>query len=467
MVIFSLLFFISGIFSTFTEESGYLKKHENEEEHKNIIDHLFYLASDNAKPKERADLIKSGYAKSAEHFQFPVNSKLSSSSVEFDCKIRKLAFSFAKKFATTGLKDIFDGLQLFSLCNVTFDPTVIRNMKNLDNANAQNDQNSFEIFVDQANGKFGHDGSFGKPLIDIQSGINLCSKNRGNSDILCKVFIRSGVYHIKEPITIKVDNIRLLSYQNEDVSITSDVIVEPRWKLYKTSMETFNGFNPIFEGIKPNQTTKSVIFVGILNNARLCEQTCASQRKCTAFVFFDNSTAQYANHCYMRVDGRWNTLLTSGVISGKKVLIYYADISSYYLKKVDSVFINNRRAIRARYPNANPETMGLHTNPTGYVNNAKKWLPPHKSSAADEVHINSPNRSATLFPAFSIGIGGPVYQFDPPQSYWGIKDPFGGGGSTYKVPSGLQHSKDLEINFRSWKNPSTGIVHAYQHYHLG
>jgi len=43
----------------------------------------------------------------------------------------------------------------------------------------------------------------------------------------------------------------------------------------------------------------------------------------------------------------------------------------------------------------------------------------------------------------------------------------GGGGSQYSVPSGLQYADDLEMNNRTWKNASTGIVHAFQHYHWG
>jgi len=107
----------------------------------------------------------------------------------------------------------------------------------------------------------------------------------------------------------------------------------------------------------------------------------------------------------------------------------------------------------------------LHTIPTGWVPKADKWLPPRKFEDALEIHIQSPTRNASLFPAFQIGIGGPLYQFDPPRSYWGTKHPFGGGGSTYAVPSGLGYSSDLEINTRTWKNSSTGIVHAFQGLH--
>lgn len=111
--------------------------------------------------------------------------------------------------------------------------------------------------------------------------------------------------------------------------------------------------------------------------------------------------------------------------------------------------------------------MGLHTVPTGYVEKAEKWLPANPSGKPTEVFIKSPVRSDTLFPNFYYGMDGTVSQFDPPYSYWGVSKPVGGGGSTYSVPSGLQYSTQLEINLRTWKNASTGVVHAMQHYHWG
>jgi len=58
-------------------------------------------------------------------------------------------------------------------------------------------------------------------------------------------------------------------------------------------------------------------------------------------------------------------------------------------------------------------------------------LPPPLVQAAVEVHVHDPAREG-YFPAFSTAIGGPVQQFDPPQSYWGLASPRGGGASTYK-----------------------------------
>ena len=323
LVSLSLLLFVIGeTIATFTEQSGYHE--EKDKELENFITHLKYLASNQSTSKDRADLIRGGFSKSAENFRYPIHSKPLSASNEFDCKIRKLAFAFSKKISpgkgVSEMKAIFDGLELGSYCNVTFKPTGIRN-ENTDN-NDGGGAFTVEIFVDQANGKNNHDGSFLEPMLDIQSGVNLCRKKRSNNIVACKVLIRGGVYHVRQPITIKDDNIMILAYHGENVRISSDVIVEPSWMLYKSSMEAYKGLNPLFEGIKPNQTTKNIIFIGVVKNSVVCEQKCASMSKCTAFSFFDKTTKDFINHCYIRIDGKWNTLLTTGVISGKKVCFY-------------------------------------------------------------------------------------------------------------------------------------------------
>ena len=147
--------------------------------------------------------------------------------------------------------------------------------------------------------------------------------------------------------------------------------------------------------------------------------------------------------------------------------IYVADLSSQNPNTFTTLFINDHRANRARYPDGNPETMGLHTSPTGYVSGAESWLPPQEKPAAEEIHIQSPIRNDTHFPEFSLGIGGPVNVFDPPESYWGTKSPTGGGGSTYKITTDLVYSPDEGFFNRTWNNPYTGIVHAFHCHHWG
>ena len=141
--------------------------------------------------------------------------------------------------------------------------------------------------------------------------------------------------------------------------------------------------------------------------------------------------------------------------------IFMTDLSAQSPLPFTQLFINGRRAVRARYPNGNPETMGAHTNPTGYYPKADAWYTP-KAVPGELVLINNPSRNGTHFPDFNIGIGGSVSVFDPPESYWGTASPTGGGGRTYTVPIGMQYPADVDFVNRTWSNPSVGELHTFQ-----
>ena len=125
----------------------------------------------------------------------------------------------------------------------------------------------------------------------------------------------------------------------------------------------------------------------------------------------------------------------------------------------NELFINGRRAVRARYPNGNPETTGLHTDPTGYFPTADHWyhLSPDPGIA---FVIDNPNRNGTHFPYFSVGEGGSVSVFDPPVSYWGVAQP--DAGETYAVPIGMQYPLNVSFVNRTWSDPSTGELRTFQ-----
>ena len=165
------------------------------------------------------------------------------------------------------------------------------------------------------------------------------------------------------------------------------------------------------------------------------------------------------------------------VISGGKLYKFswkpytsklYLDLKMFVTNLTDQsplpfsqLFIGGRRAVRARYPNGNPETTGLHTDPTGYFSTADKWYNKPPNVGITYV-IEDPNRNGTHFPYFSLGEGGSVSVFDPPTSYWGTAKPVGGGGSTYEVPSGMQYPLNVSFIDRSWSDPSTGELRTFQ-----
>ena len=140
-------------------------------------------------------------------------------------------------------------------------------------------------------------------------------------------------------------------------------------------------------------------------------------------------------------------------------------MSDYDLAKFDQMFVESKRSVKARFPNADPETQGLHTVPTGYISQAASWLSPKSSPPPVDIRLQGPNRPNSYFSNFFVGVDGTVSQFRPPNSYWGFSSPV--AGDIYKVPSGLQYFNDSEFNFRSWKNPSDGVVHVFHGAHWG
>lgn len=154
-------------------------------------------------------------------------------------------------------------------------------------------------------------------------------------------------------------------------------------------------------------------------------------------------------------------------VNGRSVDIQMTNLSDQNPNNFATLFINGRRAVRARYPDGNPETMGLHTNPTGYVSSADKWLPPRASAKPYQLVIDKPQRNGTNFPQFILGMDGIVSEFDPPESFWGSINARGGGASLYTIPSGLQYKESDNFSNRTWKRPETGVVHAFHGGHWG
>jgi hypothetical protein len=83
----------------------------------------------------------------------------------------------------------------------------------------------------------------------------------------------------------------------------------------------------------------------------------------------------------------------------------------------DQLFADSVRQVRARYPNGNPSTSGLHTTPTGWVDHATRWL----SDRAPKMNVTTvnyaANRSGPYWGGFKMSFG--CDRYDPPMSFWG------------------------------------------------
>ena len=148
------------------------------------------------------------------------------------------------------------------------------------------------------------------------------------------------------------------------------------------------------------------------------------------------------------------------VDSSKKTNIYKADLSSDNIDTIPGLRVNMKRAIRARYPNADPE-LGFGSSLT-----ANKWLSPTLPSQPDtEINPDTPFRnSSDSFQKYQLGVGGPCKYFDPPAGYWCGSKTSGGGAFTYKVPSGMVADKTKLPN-SPYKNPKGAVIQTWRPAH--
>ena len=153
------------------------------------------------------------------------------------------------------------------------------------------------------------------------------------------------------------------------------------------------------------------------------------------------------------IQPEWKPYKVSGGMN-----IYQADLSSQGIEEMLGFRVNKKRMIRAKYPNADPETQGFFSSLK-----AKKWLPPMKPPQPDkEENPDTPLRSSSdMFQKYQLGIGGSCDNFDPPAGYWCGSKTEGGGAFTYRVPSGMVADKSVLPN-QPYKNPVGAIVQAWR-----
>ena len=388
-----------------------------------------------------------------------------------DCAIKELAWDYAKKLLPRqgSFQSAYDALQL-EACNVSLSSGK-RYPSRPFQFRPQIGVNAIEIFV-STSGDDSNPGTMSSPVQSISQALRLY-RLRSQPGSGGMVYLRAGTFYLSETVKLGPEDsgLTITAYQDEKVTISGG----RSYTFAGLWTEVINEMGPIVAGIsaindsdvRPGASDGKVKYYGSVSNASDCQKACILDGSCFAFTFFDPSVSDFGKGCYFRIDGLWSPVSLTGASSGKKLYIVAADLSSQKPVPFTSLFLNGRRAVRARYPDGNPETMGLHTRPTGYVSKAETWLPPNSKPPAVEINIGIPNRNGTHFPNFSLGIGGPVEVFQPPESYWGVKAPVGGGGFTYMITTGLQYSASEGFASRTWKRPETGVVHAFHCRHWG
>lgn len=133
--------------------------------------------------------------------------------------------------------------------------------------------------------------------------------------------------------------------------------------------------------------------------------------------------------------------------------VWAADTSVYEggLADVPGLRLAGARVVRARHPNGDPETMGLHTNPSGWNSAAEAWLPGRAAAGPAtppvEVIVRTPNRSEAyaVYPFYEMAIGGICNGlFTPNVSFWcNPRNPRDGAHGVWNGSGGLVYSTEV------------------------
>ena len=319
--------------------------------------------------------------------------------------------------------------------------------------------------MDPNNGNDSYPGTMNEPVKSIHQALSLLRTLPANQ--LKTLYLKSATYYLNSTIELGIEDsgLTISRWGDDEVVLSGGRLYNTSWTEYKNEMRPIQrGLDGMADlHLEPGASQKEASFYGKLLTAKECSIACLQNVQCNGFTYYDASSYTHPFMCYLRMDSQWNPVDDSSgsSFSSRKVNIMVADLSDQSPNNFTSLFINNRRAVRARYPNGNPETTGLHTNPTGYVPSAVKWLSPSTKEPGKEVLISEPNRTGSYFINFQIGVGGSVSVFNPPESYWGTAHPAGGGGSTYRIPTGLQYHSNVSFINRTWSNHSIGVVHAF------
>ena len=72
----------------------------------------------------------------------------------------------------------------------------------------------------------------------------------------------------------------------------------------------------------------------------------------------------------------------------------------------NELYVDGRRAVRAKYPNGDPSTHGRHTDPSGLLPPPTALDPVPPQQPAVDLIVDSPVRNGTAFPNYQLGVGG-------------------------------------------------------------
>mmetsp|Transcript_23005 Transcript_23005/g.69097 ORF Transcript_23005/g.69097 Transcript_23005/m.69097 type:complete len:905 (-) Transcript_23005:972-3686(-) len=369
-----------------------------------------------------------------------------------DCETRSLAYEFGKgKVARGDFGLLYDAMQL-AAC----DGDASTSPREPGAYAARSHQTTGKTIVVALDGDDANPGTAQEPVATLAKGLELCS-NEAN----CTVAARGGTYELSESLllTDKHAGLTLQNYDGENVTISGGVsfsISKDAWTaeaVYPPRWETHEGMNNVFGLADVGSNTSQAFYVGTFDEA----EDCAAAVVGTAYVSYTHHSqdfgGDFAGQCFGRISDAWIPKAQENVVSGRFVgrNTWSAPVPDH-VPAVPGLRVDGRRAIRAKFPDGDPErsgdwlegadaAMGGGDYVYGWVPLAHgtEWVKPFRKPDATELIANADDWPSVHWPMsekggsewtgegdwgdYHLGLGGYCDDLDPPVGYWCSMNP--------------------------------------------
>jgi hypothetical protein len=402
------------------------------------------------------------------------------------CKVYELAHSFALKIqpdiTPAQSRAVWDALRLDS-CNATL-PGRDWHIGPL-NLTADTYPAGVEIFVDAVHGSDAAAGTEEAPLRSLHAA-QVLARKRASPSSPATITLRGGIYFLGTTLALTSEDngLTIRSFPGEAAELSGAIPVGPlSWEPYNVTggptMTSIENTNLVY-GASFGSNNSRFQYVGKTASAQECSDRCLRDSGCAAFTWHDGQqpagSEQWELMCYFvhtgaSYEGHAQTHHMSGIKRAEQN-IWVARRALAEGMRTTGLRVDGKRAIRARWPNGDPEYMLF---PAGWVasgtyDNARTF------PAAADIVVVQPNRSseAACEPAdsnycfYSTGVGGACagYGYEPPSGYWCMTSPPRGGEYSVAFPSGLTVGEDA-FDGRRWGKfkPNETVVNAFRDGH--
>ena len=372
----------------------------------------------------------------------------------FECAWRALAFEYAQQLQpfrpAQAFADIHDGLQLQTLCNATFVAPAAAAQVAAPRAPAA----ATTFYIDYAAGDDGAAGSLAAPFKTLAHGV---AAGRAAPQPVALV-LRGGVHRLAATVTLGAADagLAISAYAGETPVLTSGLPLVTRWQQVaapapapaaRAAAGTSTSRAPLAnctwtvftaeDAMYDDYPSPTVADIGPAASPAACEAACvalAAQGKCFSWTWYDpkgNFGPPWSGHCFARSDATWAPTAQHDTFAGYCVAppvppnVWVADLAAggtpvpAALTDGDAAVptllfspdggASPQRAIRARWPNANPE---LDLFPKGWASGGARHEPLCNASDSNVTDVPLPlNYGPGMFADYQFGEGGPCNRF--------------------------------------------------------